>query len=127
MERPAAATAWMLLLAIVAYLAPVSGQGKRPPAGATRAAQFTLGFSEWSGARVSGGEVGRAERSGDPRSTERSAVPLLAGERGFTDFCDSSPRGDCAFVPTGISPGSHRFSGWNLENEGLPRGSAAFF
>lgn len=55
------------------------------------------------------------------------AVPLLAGERGLTDFCDSSPRGDCAFVPTGISPGPHRFSGWNLENEGLPRGSAAFF
>lgn len=27
MERPAAATAWMLLLAVVAYLAPVSGQG----------------------------------------------------------------------------------------------------
>lgn len=35
MERGAAAAAWMLLLAIAACLAPVSGQGKRPPARAT--------------------------------------------------------------------------------------------
>lgn len=116
----------MLLLAIVAYLAPVSGQGKRPPAGARRAARSTLGFSEGSGARLSGGEIGRAERSGDPRRDKRSAAPLLTGERVLIDFCDSFPRGDCAFVPTGISPGPQRFSGWNLENEGLPRGVCSY-
>lgn len=104
MERPAVATAWMLLLAIAAYLAPVSSQGKRPPAGATRASPSTLGAAEGSGARVSGGGAAPAERSGDPRSDQRSAVSLLAGERGRTGFYDSSPRGDCAFVPTGISP-----------------------
>lgn len=68
-----------------------------------------------------------AERSGDPRSDDCSATLLLVGKRGRKGFGDSSSHGDRAFVPTGISPYPQRFSGWNLENEGLPRGSAAFF
>lgn len=60
-----------------------------------------------------------AERSGDPRRDDCSATLLLVGKRGRKGFGDSSSHGDRAFVPTGISPDPQRFSGWNLENEGL--------
>lgn len=127
MEHGAAVAAWILLLAIAAYPAAVSGQGKRPPVPATRAALSTLGAAEGNRARVGGCGAASVERSGDPRSGERSAAFLLAEERGRTGFGDSSPHCDLAFVPTGISPDSKHILGWNLENEGLPRESTDFF